>query len=177
MKGLDTFGTMCWIHWRDEQYSKYNSQNWSHWKTGYILNVFAVFPKYPQNILDVDHCGWNDGDIPNVPHPTISGSPFWLILNFTDWEHCDHTGGNITKEIANEPLRNTAVTFFGKIQDVPITFLFGTSRSHDLEHCECTGSFLSMSHSGTLQYFFWENSKCTHVLPNQDTTVTSLGTL
>jgi len=91
-----------------------------------------VFPKYPKNIPDVDYCGQNDGDIPNVSCPTISGSLFWLILNFTDWEHCDHTDGNITKEIANEPLGNITGTFFGKIQDVPNTVLFGTSRSHDL---------------------------------------------
>ena len=110
-------------------------------------NVFAVFPKYPQNIPDVDHCGWNDGEIPNVPCPTISSSPFWLILNFTDWEHCDHTGGNITKEIANEPLGNITSTFFGKIQGEPTNYLIRTLWSHDLEHCKCTEHFPSMRHS------------------------------
>jgi len=39
----------------------------------------------------------------------------------------------------NEPLRDTAVTFFGKIQDVPINYIMGTLQSCDLEHCECPG--------------------------------------
>ena len=42
----------------------------------------------------------------------------------------------------NEPLGKTAGTFFGKIQDVPINYLMGTSQSHDWVHCECTGSVL-----------------------------------
>jgi len=139
--------------------------------------VFAVFPDWPENILSGDHCDQNDGNIQNVPLGKFSVTSFWLILNFTDWEHCNQTDGNTAKDTANEPLGNITGTFFGKIQDVPTTFLFRTSRSHDLVHCECTGCFLSMSHSSTLQYFFWENLKCTHRLHNQDTAVTSLGTL
>jgi len=140
-------------------------------------NVFAVFPDYPENIPSWDHCDQNDGDIPNIPLGKFSITPFWLILNFTDSEHCDRADGNTAGNTVNEPLGNITGTFFGKIQDVPTTFLFRTSWSHDLVHCECTGCFLSMSHSGTLQYFFWENLKCTHGLHNQDTAVTSLGTL
>ena len=101
----------------------------------------------------------------------------WDPVSNTDSEHCDRTDGNTAKDTANKPLRNTTGTFFWKIQDVPTTFLFRTSQSHDLVHCECTGCFLSMSHSGTLQYFFWEILKCTHGLHDQDTAVTSLGTL
>ena len=53
-----------------------------------------------------------------------------------------HIAGYITKYIPSEPLRNTAGTFFGKIQDVPINYLMGTSQSHDWVHCECTGRVL-----------------------------------
>jgi len=140
-------------------------------------NVFAVFPDYPENIPSWDHCDQNDGDIPNVPLGKFSITPFWLTLNFTDSEHCDRADGNTAGNTVNEPLGNITGTFFGKIQDVPTTFLFRTSWSHDLVHCECTGCFLSMSHSSTLQYFFWENLKCTHGLHNWNTAVTSLGTL
>ena len=67
---------------------------------------------------------------------------YWLG---TLWSHC--SGHH--KQFPNEPLRNTRGTFFGKIQGVPMVFPFGTSRSHDLVHCECTDRFLSLSHSGT----------------------------
>ena len=80
----------------------------------------------------------NFKDILNVPLRNISGPLFWFILSFTDWEHCDRTAGNITKEILNEPLGKILGTFFGKILNVPMMFLMGTPWSHDLEHCECT---------------------------------------
>jgi len=64
-----------------------------------------------------------------------SGS-FWVLL--TGNIVITHTTGNTAKNSLNEPLRNITGTFFGKIQDVPITFLMGTSWSHDLGHCECT---------------------------------------
>ena len=54
--------------------------------------------------------------------------------------------GTSQSTFSNEPLRNTRGTFFGKFQDVPMVFLFGTSWSHDLVHCECTEHFLSMRH-------------------------------
>ena len=73
-----------------------------------------------------------------MPLWVTSGTPFWLILGFTGWEHCDCITGNTAKNSLNEPLRNITGTFFGKIQDVPISFLMGTSQSHDLEHCGCT---------------------------------------
>jgi len=85
------------------------------------------------------HCGRHDGYIQNVPLRFISGALFWLILGFTDQEHCDCTTGDTAKNSLNKPLGNITGTFFGKIQDVPISFPMGTSRSHDLEHCECTG--------------------------------------
>jgi len=94
----------------------------------------------------------------NVPLWVISGTPFWLILGFTDWEHHDCITGNTAKNSLNEPLRNIAGTFFGKIQDVPINYLMGTLQSHDLEHCECT------DHSpgqGNCREIGRENSGCT----------------
>jgi hypothetical protein len=108
-----------------------------------------VFPKFPQNLPKLAHCGQNDGDIPNVPFRNISGTLFWFILNFTDSVHCDHTAGNIAKEFSNEPLGNIKGTFFGKIQGFPKIFLIGTFWSHDLVNSECTKHFPSMSHSGT----------------------------
>ena len=96
--------------------------------------MFAVFPDFPKNIPSWYHCDQNDGDTPNVPVWNILVTLFRLILNFTDLEHCDQTDGNTAKDTANEPLGNITGTFFGKIQDVPTTFLFRTSWSHDLVH-------------------------------------------
>ena len=84
------------------------------------------------------HWGRHDGYILNVPLWFTSSTPFWLILGFTGWEHHNHITGETVKNPLNEPLGNTAVTFFGKILDVPISFLMGTSQSHDWEHCEHT---------------------------------------
>ena len=127
-----------------------------NWKTGDILNVPSISPKFPQNLLKVVQYGWNFKDILNVPLRNILGPSFWFILNFTDWEHCDHTAGNITKEILNEPLEYFLDTFFGKISDVPMMFLMGTPWSHDLEHCECTDHFLTQEHCRETG---WEHSE------------------
>jgi len=114
---------------------------------GVIQNVpsFPVSQMFPYNVPKVTpilpklvHCGHHDGYIQNVPLRFISGAPFWLILGFTDREHRDRTTGDTAKNSLNEPLGNITGTFFGKIQDVSISFPMETSRSHDLEHCECT---------------------------------------
>src|ERR1700760_684379 len=89
-----------------------------------------------------------DGYTINVPFRIISGTPFWLILNFTSWEHHNHTTGKTAKNTLNEPLRNITGTFFGNIQDVPIIFPKGTSQSHDLEHCKCIDHFLGWEIAG-----------------------------
>jgi hypothetical protein len=65
-----------------------------------------------------------------------------LILNFTDWEHHDHTNWNTIKYTVNEPLGNITGTFFGKIQGLPTDYPVRSPWSHDLENCECTESFL-----------------------------------
>jgi len=71
--------------------------------------------KVPTIYWDWDHCDWNDGDIQNVLLGKFSVTLFWLILNFTDSEHCDRTDGNTAKDTVNEPLGNIIGTFFGKI--------------------------------------------------------------
>jgi len=91
----------------------------------------------------VVHCGGNGGYILNVPFRFTSSTPFWHILGFPGWEHCGRTAGDTAKYSLNEPLRNIAVTFFGKLGVYPTYYLTGTSWSHDLEHCECTGRFLA----------------------------------
>ena len=103
----------------------------------------AVFPKFTQILPKVVHCGGNDGNILNVPLRFISGTPFWRILGFTGWEHHGCTAGDTAKYSLNEPLGNITVTFFGKLGVYPTYYLMGTSWSHDLEHCECTGRFLA----------------------------------
>ena len=145
-----------------------------NWKTGNILNEPSIFPKFPRFLPNVVHWGHLDGYIQNVPLWFTSSTPFWLILDFTGWEHCDHTTGNTAKNSLNEPLRNITGAFFGKIQDVPITFPMGTPQSHDLGHCEHTARISWMSHSGTLQLHslgkfrmsplcnWWEH--CNHVI-------------
>ena len=70
--------------------------------------------------------GHSDGNTANVPLGNILGILPWLILNFTGLEHCDCTPGDITKEIANEPLGNTKNTFFGKLQGEPTDYLIRT---------------------------------------------------
>jgi len=56
------------------------------------------------------------------------------------------------------PLRDTAVTFFGKIQDVPINYIMGTLQSCDLGHCECPGCSPGQ---GNCRNTGRENSECT----------------
>ena len=63
----------------------------------------------------------------------------------------------------NEPLRDIAGTFFGKIQNVPMHYLMGTSQSHDWEHCECTGHFLCWEHCNEISL---ENSECVCNVPS-----------
>ena len=118
-------------------------------KTRNILNVLEMFPKFPR-ILPNRYTGCGIY-ILNIPIRNISGTPFWFVLSFTDQEHCDCITGYIAKHTPNEPLGNTAGTFFGEIQDIPINYLIGTLRSHDLVHFECTSCFLWMSHLGKLQ--------------------------
>ena len=101
-------------------------------------HFLAVFPKFTQFLPKVVHWGRLDGYILNVPLWFTSSASFQLILGFTCWEHHDRTTGNTAKYSLNEPLRNITGTFFGKIQDVPITFPMGTSQSHDPGHCKHT---------------------------------------
>ena len=89
-------------------------------KTRYILNEPGMLPKCPGFMPKVVHHGRWGGYISNVPLGVISGTPFQLILNFTDQEHCGATCRETAKNSLNEPLRNIIITFFGNIQDVPI---------------------------------------------------------
>jgi len=114
-----------------------------NWKTRDIQNVPSIFPKFTRILPKAVHCGGNDGYILNVPLRFISGTLFWHILGFTGWEHCGRTTGDTAKNSLNEPLGNIVVTFFGKLGVYPTYYLMGTSWSHDLEHCECTGRFLT----------------------------------
>ena len=101
-----------------------------------------MFPKFAKNILRVEHCGWKDEGILNVPLWNTSGASIWFILNFTDLGHCDHTAGNTGKYTLNEPLWNITGTFFGKIQGLPTDYLIRKPWSCDLGNCECTEHFL-----------------------------------
>ena len=114
-------------------------------------HILAVFPKCSQNCPKVAHCGCIDRYIPNVPLRNISDAQFWFILNFTDWEHCDHITGNTAKYTVNEPLGNITGTFFGKIQGFPTDYLIRSLWSHDLGYCQYTEHFLWISHSGISQ--------------------------
>ena len=99
---------------------------------------------------------------------------YWLR---TPWSHHSENW----KKSLNNPIGNITVAFFGKIQDVPINFPMGTSRSHDLEHCSRTTGKTArtfwMSHLVHCSYFLWENSGCPHQLPNGNIAVTWPGTL
>src|SRR5919206_3193861 len=83
----------------------------------------------------------------------LSLGKFKMFLRCSQWGHPGHMIWEIVnvlttsfRNILNEPLRNTAVTFFGKIQDVPKMFLIGTPQSHHSGHCECIGHFLCQEH-------------------------------
>src|SRR5258705_29366 len=54
-------------------------------------HFLAVSPKFPQIIPKVVHHGRRGKGILNVSLGIISGTPFWLILNFTDLGHCECT--------------------------------------------------------------------------------------
>ena len=58
-----------------------------------------------------------------MPLRNIFSTLVWFILNFTDWEHLDHTIRNTVKYTLNEPLGNTTSTFFGEIQGLPTDYL------------------------------------------------------
>ena len=108
----------------------------------FLWHFLTMFPELPQFFPKVVHYERNFKDILNLLLRNISGTPLWLIFNFTGWEHCNHTAGETTKNSLNEPLGNITVTFFGKILNFPKIFPMGKSQSHDLEHCECTDHFL-----------------------------------
>jgi hypothetical protein len=126
----------------------------------------------------------------------IFGTPFWFVLNFTDWEHCGHTTGDIAKDTVNEPLGNIMGTFFGEIHGLPIDYLIRTLWSHDLGNCEHTeqfflneplrnivGTFFGKIHSvpmdylmGTLQSHDLEHCECTgHFLHQEHCNEIGLG--
>ena len=122
-----------------------------------ILNVLAMSSKFSRILPKMVHHGRICQDILNVPLGNTSGGPFWRILNFTGWEHCDHTAQDITKEITNEPLGNTRGTFFQEIQDVPMDYLIRTLQSHHWEHSGYTGHFLCWEHCNQIGL---ENPEC-----------------
>jgi hypothetical protein len=62
----------------------------------------------------------------------------------------------------NEPLRRIKGTFFGKIQDVPMDYLIGTSQSHDWGHCGYTGDSLCWEHCNQIGL---EISECIYNVP------------
>jgi len=70
-----------------------------NWKTGNILNEPNIFPKCPGFLPKVVYWGGPDGYILNVPLWVISGTPFWLIFNFTGWEHCNPIIGDTAKKL------------------------------------------------------------------------------
>jgi len=84
-----------------------------NWKTGDILNVPSISPKFTQNLLKVVYHGWNFKDILNVPLRKILGTFFGKILNVpmvflmgTPWshdlEHCECTDHFLTQEHCRE---------------------------------------------------------------------------
>jgi hypothetical protein len=66
---------------------------WETGKLGNILNVLAVFPKFPRILPKVVHMVGRGQYILNVPLGNISAHCSGFILGFTDWEHCDRTLG------------------------------------------------------------------------------------
>jgi len=64
-------------------------------------HFLAMFPKCPGFLPKAVHWGGPDGYILNVPLWVISGTLFWLILNFTGWGHCDHITGDTAKTSLN----------------------------------------------------------------------------
>ena len=78
-----------------------------------------------------------------------------------------------------------AVTFFGKIQDVPINFPMGTLQSHDSGHCECTSHFLGWGIAGKFARkildvlgMYWVGTRPVHYpFPCSVLAVYQLGTL
>ena len=100
-----------------------------------------------------EHCQ----EIPNVPPWNIFGTLFWFVLNFTGWEHHNHTAGNTAKYTVNEPIRNIMGTFFGRIQGLPTDYLIKTLWSYDLENCECTKQFFLNKPLGNIVGTFFGN--------------------
>ena len=85
---------------------------------------------------------------PNSAHLRYTGS---VRFEFPGPEHSDRTAQDTERNTLNEPLGNTSVTFFGKIQGLPVYYLIGTLQSHDPVNCHHTLYFLSVCCSGTPQ--------------------------
>src|SRR3977135_2383148 len=131
-------------------------ENWEHCECSHHFP--KVSPNFTKSGTIWVHCGY----IPNVPLGNISGTPFWFILGFTGWGHCNHTFGETAKNTLNEPLGNTVGTSLGYIWSVPINFLIGKPQSHDWVHCKCTEHFLGQGNCGEIG---WENSGWTWDVP------------
>ena len=114
---------------------------------GYIQNVLS-FPVFQTSLRSVPRFYpnytksgslWSEGSghskcatWVHFGHTVLAHFEFYWLR--TPWSH--HSENQ--KKSLNKPIRNITVAFFGKIQDVPINFPMGISRSHDLEHCSRT---------------------------------------
>ena len=136
---------------------------------GYIQNVpsFPVFQTFPCSVPrfspDYTESGtlWLEGSGHSkcatrvyFGYTVLAHFEFYWLR--TPWSH--HSENR--KKSLNKPIGNITVAFCGKIQDVPINFPMGTSRSHDLEHCNHTTGNTArtfwMSHLVHCSYFLWE---------------------
>jgi len=107
----------------------------------------------------------------------LPGLLFWCILNFTGWEHCDHTAQDTTNNFQMSHSGTPGVLSLGKFKVFPRC-------SHLGYPCHMTWYIVDVltiffqwatwEHHG---YFLSGNLRCTHGLPNQNTAITSLGTL
>ena len=80
----------------------------------------------------------------NVPLRNISSSLVSVHFEFSCWEHCNRTNGRTARKTLDDPLGNTARTFFQNISSVPKVFLMGTPWLHNQDHLKCTENSLPL---------------------------------
>ena len=113
----------------------------------------------------------------NVPLWFTSSTPFWLILGFNGWEHCDHTTGNIAKNSLNEPLRNITGAFVGKFKISPSLSQWGHPSHMTWDTVNTLQESLEWATQEHCSYILWENSRCPHYVIDGNIAIMWSGTL
>ena len=106
----------------------------------------------------------------NVPLRNIFSSLVSVHFEFSSWEHCNCTNGRTARKTMDNPLGNTARTFFGNISSVSKVFLMGTLWLHHQDHLKCTENSLPLENCIKIGL---ENLQCSCSVWSRNTAIIS----